>query len=92
MAGDYKDTLQQCLLADGVALRDDGLLILGTWSEQACATRHMLSIYKDHERQRLALWTPPVRELRQRLRQAGFEIVEAAQPDIRLDLTVCRLA
>ncbi len=89
--GEYKDTLQHCLLRMASLLRSDGLLVLGTW-EQACATRHMLDIYKDHERQRLALWTPPVRELRHRLRQAGFEIVEAAQPDIRLDLTVCRLA
>ena len=91
-AREYKDTLQQCLLRMASLLRPDGLLILGTWSEQACATRHMLGIYKDQERQRLALWTPPVRELRHRLRQAGFEIVDGAQPDIRLDLTVCRLA
>jgi SAM-dependent methyltransferase len=92
VAGEFKDTLQQSLVRMASLLKHGGLLILGTWSEQACATRHMLGIYKDHERQRLALWTPSVTELRHRLRQAGCEIVDAAQPDIRLDLTVCRLA
>ncbi len=92
IGGEYKDTLQQCLVRMASLLKHGGLLVLGTWSEQACDTRHMLWIYKEHERQRLARWTPTLKELRHRLRQAGFEVVEAAQPDIRLDLTVCRLA
>ncbi len=90
--GAFDDRLQRSLARMASLLRSDGLLILGTWSEHACATRHMLSIYRDIERQRLAEWTPNVKELRLRLRQAGLEVVEEAHPDIRLDFTVCRRA
>jgi SAM-dependent methyltransferase len=92
IGGLFSDRLQQSLERMASLLRNDGLLILGTWSEHACATRHMLSIYRDIERQRLAEWTPNAKELRLRLRQAGLEIVEEAHPDIRLDFTACRRA
>jgi hypothetical protein len=90
--GTFQDNLQQTLARMRALLKDDGIVILGTWSEQACAARQMLGIYKDNERLRLAEWTPSIKELHQRLRQAGLEVVEEAQPDIRLDLTVCRVA
>jgi SAM-dependent methyltransferase len=91
-AGVFDDRLQHSLARMASLLRGDGCLILGTWSEDACATRHMLSIYTDSERQRLAEWTPANREMRLRLRQAGLEVLEQAHPDVRLDLTVCRRA
>jgi SAM-dependent methyltransferase len=90
--GLYDDRLQRSLERMASLLRDDGCLILGTWSEHACATRQMLGIYRDVERLRLAEWTPNPRELRARLRQAALEIVEEAHPDIRLDFTACRRA
>jgi SAM-dependent methyltransferase len=91
-AGVFTDTLQNSLVRMASLLRRDGCVILGTWSEHACATRHMLNIYRDVERLRLAEWTPNAKELRARLKQAGLEILEEAHPDIRLDLTVCRRA
>jgi SAM-dependent methyltransferase len=90
--GVFDDTLQHCLARMASLLRPDGTLILGTWSEHACAGRHMIGIYKDNDRRRLAEWTPSGKELRMRLRQAGFDIIDEAQPDVRLDFTVCRLA
>jgi SAM-dependent methyltransferase len=92
VSGEFRDGLQDTLSRMASLLQRDGLLILGTWSDQACVTRHMLGIYKDCELERLAAWTPRIHELRQRLRQVGLEIVDEAQPDVRLDLTVCRLA
>ncbi len=88
----YKDKLQDILVRMATLLRSDGHLILGTWSDHARTTQHMLGIYKEGDRKRLADWTPCTRELRQRLRQAGLEIVEEVQPDVRLDFTVCRPA
>jgi hypothetical protein len=92
VAGVFDDRLQHSLARMASLLRTDGCLMLGTWSEDACATRQMLSIYTDSQRQRLAEWTPTTRELRLRLRQAGLDVVEQVHPDIRLDLTVCRRA
>ena len=88
----YNDKLQDILVRMATLLRSDGHLILGTWSDHARTTQHMLGIYKEGDRKRLAEWTPCTRELRLRLRQAGLEIVEEVQPDIRLDFTVCRPA
>jgi SAM-dependent methyltransferase len=91
-AADKSDTLQQVLERMASLLAPDGLLVLSTWSELACATRTMLGIYRESDRQRLADWTPPIAELRARLRRANLEIVETAHPEPRLDLTVCRPA
>ncbi|MGE0812976.1 MAG: TIR domain-containing protein [Vicinamibacterales bacterium] len=91
-AADPADLLQQTIHRMAGLLAEDGLLILSTWSAHACDLRNMLSIYRDGDRARLAEWTPPIAELRARLRRANLEIVETAQPDPRLDLTVCRPA
>jgi SAM-dependent methyltransferase len=86
------DLLQACLKRMRTLLADDGLLVLGTWSDHARLTGQMLGIYRDSERQRLAEWTPPLHELRARLAAAGLTAVDTARPDLRLDLTVCRSA
>jgi SAM-dependent methyltransferase len=89
-ADGFNDGLQRALARMRSLLADDGLLLLGTWSEQACAGKHLLGIYRDADIDRLVTWTPSLRELRQRIGQAGLSIVEEAHPDVRLDLTVCR--
>jgi hypothetical protein len=89
-AGGFNDGLQHSLTRMRSLLADDGRLLLGTWSEQACASKHLLGIYRDADIDRLVNWTPPSRELRQRIQQAGLTILEEAHPDVRLDLTVCR--
>jgi SAM-dependent methyltransferase len=86
------DLLQRTLERLAGLLTPDGLLILGTWSEHACDTREMLGIYKESDRQRLAEWTPTAAELTTRLRAARLEVIEEAQPEVRLDLHVCRPA
>jgi hypothetical protein len=73
-------------------LTDDGLLILGTWSEYAKHETRMLKIYRQMDRQRLALWTPGLEELKKRLTQAGLRVITEPQPEVRLDFTVCMRA
>ncbi len=86
------DLLQRTIERMAALLAEGGLLILSTWSEIACASGHMLGIYRESERRRLADWTPAISELHERLVRAGLDIVEYAQPEVRLDLTVCRRA
>lgn len=85
------DLLQRTLERMAGLLAPNGMLILSTWSELACATHQMLGIYREPDKQRLADWTPPIAELHSRLTHAGLDIIVQAQPDVRLDLTVCRL-
>jgi predicted nucleotide-binding protein len=73
-------------------LAPDGLLILGSWSEEACRQRDMLRIYRASDKARLARWTPPLPELKQRLVQAGLRVTKECQPEERLDLVVCEPA
>lgn len=89
---DKSDLLQRTIERMASLLAPDGLLMLSTWSSLACAEGKMLGIYRPDERVRLAEWTPPIAELRARVRRANLEIVETAQPEPRLDLTVCRPA
>ncbi len=89
---DHDDALQDSLTLMRSLLADDGLLILGTWSQLARNRHAMLSIYQDADRRRLARWTPPIEELHARLRQADLEIVRSERPEARLDLTVARPA
>lgn len=91
-SADKTDLLQRTIERMAGLLAPDGLLVLSTWSSLACAEGKMLGIYKPDERLRLAEWTPPIAELRARLRRANLEVVETAQPEPRLDLTVCRPA
>lgn len=84
------DNLQSIIQRMREILADDGVLLLGTWSQFARDQRRLLGIYQDSDRERLARWTPPVDELHDRLRQARFEIELFEKPEARLDLTVCR--
>lgn len=91
-AAEKTDLLQRTVERMAGLLAPNGLLILSTWSSLACADGKMLGIYKPDERVRLAEWTPPIAELRARLRRANLEIVDTAEPDPRLDITVCQPA
>ena len=86
----FDDLLQRILERMSALLSDDGLLFLGTWSSSARRNRHMLKIYTDIDQQRLAEWTPDAYELRERLTQAGLQVVMQFEPDTRLDLVVCQ--
>ncbi|MCK9876766.1 class I SAM-dependent methyltransferase [Frankia sp. AgPm24] len=87
---DHDDALQDALVLMRSLLADDGLLILGTWSQLARDRHAMLAIYQDSDRHQLARWTPPIEELHTRLREAGLEVVRFERPEARLDLTVAR--
>jgi SAM-dependent methyltransferase len=87
---DFEDTLQAVLKRMANLLSNDGLLILGNWSENATRTKNLLSIYRDSDQNRLAAWTPGAAELKDRLNVARLVILEQIQPHIRLDLFVCQ--
>ncbi|MDQ4032117.1 MAG: nucleotide-binding protein [Actinomycetota bacterium] len=86
----HEDCIQRALTRMAALLSSEGLLFLGTWSDYACRNRHMLGIYRQADRDRLAAWTPDTRELTDRLRSAGLSVVGQVQPEIRLNLTWCR--
>jgi hypothetical protein len=88
----FSDTLQSSLSRMAELLTESGLLLLGTWSKYACQNLAMLGIYRESDRSRLARWTPEVDELQTRLEEAGLQITSHVQPELRLDLLVCRRA
>ncbi|MBV9140562.1 MAG: nucleotide-binding protein [Pseudonocardiales bacterium] len=88
----FDDLLQRALTRMASLLTDDGLLMLGTWSEHAKRETRMLKIYRQMDRQRLALWTPGLDELKKRLAQADLRVIAESQPEVRLDFTVCMRA
>ncbi|MGH3834494.1 MAG: TIR domain-containing protein [Pseudonocardiaceae bacterium] len=85
----FADMLQAALVRMASLLSDDGILILGTWSEHAKRETRMLKIYRQMDRRRLAQWTPGLEELNARLEQAGLRVTEKSQPEVRLDFIVC---
>lgn len=86
----FGDALQKALTKLRDLLAPGGILVLGTWSSYARTSKNMLEIYKPSQRDRLAEWTPPIAELRERrLAQAGLQILQVATPHQRIDLTVC---
>jgi SAM-dependent methyltransferase len=87
---EFNDLLQAVLQRMATLLAEDGVLILGNWSEYACEKLEMISIYRYSDRQRLAEWTPDLLELKNRMDAVGLEIFYEAQPDLRLDLLACR--
>ena len=88
----FGDTLQASLSRMAGLLTDSGLLMLSTWSQYACEKLAMLGIYRESDRKRLASWTPEIDELRARLQEAGLHVVIHVQPELRLDLLVCKRA
>jgi SAM-dependent methyltransferase len=88
----FNDTLQRALTRMKTLLRPDGLLIIGTWSRYACDTTKMISIYSESDRQRLAEWTSPIEELKQRLALADLQVTDRLEPELRLDFLVCARA
>lgn len=70
-------------------LADHGLLLLSSWSEEACRARDFLSIYGADDAVSLARWTPSPEELGRSLAAAGFTDSTSERPDPRLDLWVC---
>ena len=86
----FDDLLQRILDRMAALLSEDGMLFLGTWSSSARRNRNMLKIYTDIDQRRLAEWTPDSSELRERLGQAGLQIIEQFEPETRLDLYVCQ--
>jgi serine/threonine protein kinase/SAM-dependent methyltransferase len=68
-------------------LAPGGLLVLGSWSEQARQKKEMLSIYERHDCERLARWTPTLQELLQLLNGAGLGLFEPpSRPHPKIDL------
>jgi SAM-dependent methyltransferase len=86
----FDDLLQYVLKRMADLLTEDGILILGTWSEHACNNRDMLGIYPDSDRRRLADWTPGVSELKDRLDHAGLAILWEGTPENRLNMFAYR--
>lgn len=84
-------TLQVLLRQLRSLLVADGLLLLGSWSDEAAGLGRLLEIYSDLDRERLSAWTPSHRELGQQLRQAGFR-AESHSAHWRLDVWVCEPA
>jgi SAM-dependent methyltransferase len=83
---EFDDLLQHVLRRMADLLTEGGILILGIWSEYACKNRHMLGIYHDGDRQRLAQWTPGTSELKKRLDHAGLTFLHEDKPENRLDM------
>lgn len=84
--------LQRMLRRCAELLDDDGLLILSAWSEEACASRHFLSLYDERDVALLAQWTPRRAALSKHLVDAGFAESSPSPIGDRLDLWVCALA
>ncbi len=87
-----EDSMDRVLARMAGLLSPNGLLFLGTWSAYARQNRKMLGIYRASDTTRLCNWTITLEELDQRLAKAGLEVVDRASPELRLDLTWCRLA
>jgi SAM-dependent methyltransferase len=88
----YADTLQRALRRLAALLTADGLLFFSVWSEEACRDLRMLSIYSEEDKRRLARWTPPRRELEDRLRSAGLDFEPPLDLEGRMDLYRCTRA
>jgi predicted O-methyltransferase YrrM len=88
-AGTQEDQIQFALGRMAGLLSDDGLLMLGTWSEEACRRRQLLRIYRDSDTARLAAWTPPLMGLKERAIRAGLRVTQEYSLQERLDFLVC---
>lgn len=80
----FDDVLQRVLKRLRDLLTDDGLLVLGSWSELAIARRELLGIYSDDDLSRLVRWTPSREELQARLEllDIDYEVVHKGRLDI----------
>lgn len=87
---DFNDTLQSAICTIASSLSSGGIAIIGTWSDYACRNHRMLDIYRSEDIRRLAEWTPSSIEIRNRLQQAGLQIITDAQPDQRLEILFCQ--
>jgi SAM-dependent methyltransferase len=85
----YDDPFQRALEKFGELLKDDGLLFLSVWTEEACRDLNMLSIYTEDDKKRLAEWTPSAAELRSRLTAAGLSFELPYQLESRMELYRC---
>jgi SAM-dependent methyltransferase len=89
---DFTGRLQNAIDKIALILNPDGVAIIGTWSNFARINHHMLDIYSQEDKRRLAEWTPSSIEIRERLERAGLEIITDSQPDQRLEVLFCRHA
>jgi len=86
---DFEDSLQSALRRMFDILAEDGLLLIGTWSDEACKNRDMLKIYSDDDCRLLAEWTPTRQELKARLPLAGLQ-GRRSSIELRLDVWICQ--
>jgi SAM-dependent methyltransferase len=84
------DPLQDALDRMNNLLTDNGILVLGTWSNYAIRQSIMLSIYSKADRDTLSEWSPSMENLEVRLSRAGFGISKKAIPDKRLNMYFCK--
>jgi SAM-dependent methyltransferase len=84
------DSLQDALVRMCNLLADNGILVLGTWSNYAISHSKMLSIYSEADRNTLSQWSPPMENLERRLSIAGFCILNTAYPEERLTMYFCQ--
>ena len=84
------DSLQDALVRMCNLLADNGILVLGTWSNYAISHSKMLSIYSEADRTTLSQWAPPMENLKRRLSIAGFCILNTAYPEERLTMYFCQ--
>lgn len=82
------EMLPQALRRMRSLLTADGLLIVGTWSDDAIYNRRLLSIYSDDDRNRLAAWSPRTSDLRAEFRNARLAVVDHHPVDPRLNVWV----
>lgn len=85
----YDDPFQRALEKFGELLKDDGLLFLSVWTEAACRSLNLLSIYTEDDKRRLAEWTPSAAELQSRLTAAGLRFDLPYQLENRMELYRC---
>ncbi len=85
----YDDPFQRALEKFGELLKDDGLLFLSVWTEAACRSLNMLSIYTEDDKRLLAEWTPSAAELQSRLTAAGLSFEHPYQLENRMELYRC---
>jgi SAM-dependent methyltransferase len=70
----YDDDFQRALTKFARLLTDDGVFFFSVWTEEACRSLQLLSIYSEEDKRRLARAAIPPHELQQRLACAGLRM------------------
>jgi hypothetical protein len=72
-------------------LNEDGILLIGNWSEFARSQNRLLAIYRQEDARVLSAWTPTRDELTNAAAKAGLSLVDSVvKAHDRLDVFVFR--